>query len=169
MIATLIAEQPWLSPALLGILVALGLIFGRRLLFRPTIAWVLAVVSVVAILVAAVVPEDRELSTRCEVAWSLPTPERVEPFANLVLFIPVGFLIAIAANRPLLGLLAGVTFSALIEAVQALLPAIGRSCDTGDWVANSIGALGGAALAWAVIRLRPRGADDADRPRARAA
>ena len=166
MIATLIAEHPWLSPALIGILIASGLIFGRRLLFRPRLARALAVVSVVAILVAAVVPEDRELYTRCEVAWTLPTPERVEPFANLVLFIPVGFLFTIATNRPLLGLLAGVTFSALIEAAQALLPAIGRSCDTGDWVANSLGALGGAALAWAVIRLRHRGADDADRPSA---
>ncbi|MDN3241623.1 VanZ family protein [Glycomyces tritici] len=166
MIAALIAEHPWLSPALLLVLIVLGFLVGPRLSARPTVAWALAGASVVAVMAAAVVPEDRVLQARCEIAWSLPTPERVEPFANLVLFIPIAFLIAVAGKRPLLGLLAGVTFSALIEAVQALLPAIGRSCDTGDWVANSIGAIGGAALAWAVIRLRPRGADDADRPSA---
>jgi hypothetical protein len=160
MIATLIAEQPWLSPALLLVLIVVGFMIGPWLLARPAVAWALSIASVTAVLVAAVLPEDRELHARCEAAWSLPTPDRVEPFANLVLFIPIAFLIAVAAKRPLLGLLAGAAFSALIEAVQALLPAIGRSCDTGDFVANSLGALGGAVLSWAVIRRSARGADD---------
>ncbi|GAA2148013.1 VanZ family protein [Glycomyces algeriensis] len=167
MIATLIAEHPWLSPVLLVIVIVLGYLVGPWLLARQAIAWALAMASVLVVAVAAVVPEDRELYARCEVAWSLPTPDRVEPFANLVLFIPIAFLIAVAAKRPLLGLLAGAVFSALIEAVQALLPAIGRSCDTGDFTANALGALGGAALAWAVIRRSARGADD--RPKAETA
>lgn len=168
MTATLIAEQPWLSPALLLILIAVGFLVGPWLAARPAVAWALGGASVAAVLVAAVIPEDRERYARCEVAWTLPTPERVEPFANLVLFIPIAFLIAVAAKRPLLGLVAGVGFSALIETLQALIRAIGRSCDTGDLIANSLGALGGAVLAWAVIRRSARGADDADRPKAEA-
>ena len=39
------------------------------------------------------------------------------------------------------------------EAVQALVPAIGRSCSTNDWLSNSIGAAIGAALAALALRL----------------
>ncbi|WP_156186412.1 VanZ family protein [Cellulosimicrobium funkei] len=40
--------------------------------------------------------------------------------------------------------------------VQALSPALGRSCDTNDWLSNSIGALLGAGLAVVALRLATR-------------
>ncbi|MCC9177270.1 VanZ family protein [Arthrobacter sp. zg-Y750] len=46
---------------------------------------------------------------------------------------------------------AGVGLSALIEAVQAFVPVLGRSCTATDWLANSAGALTGAVLAAAAL------------------
>ena len=57
--------------------------------------------------------------------------------ANLVLFV-----------RPaLFGL------SVVLEALQALVPGLGRSCDTTDWLSNTIGAATGAAHAAAALAL----------------
>ncbi|WP_390620165.1 VanZ family protein [Cellulomonas timonensis] len=46
--------------------------------------------------------------------------------------------------------------SAGIEVVQALLTGLGRSCDTNDWLSNSIGAVIGAGLGWAALAVRRR-------------
>ncbi len=44
-------------------------------------------------------------------------------------------------------------------AAQAMLPALGRSCTSDDWIANSAGALiGGALAAGALAVARRRGA-----------
>ena len=61
-------------------------------------------------------------------------------------------LFAVATRRVLLAFLAGTGLSIAIEAVQALVPAIGRSCDTTDWTSNTIGVAIGVALAWLALR-----------------
>ena len=95
-------------------------------------------------------------------SWVLPTPARVELFANVVLFVPPVLLAALLLRRPLVALLGGVVASALVEAFQALVPALGRSCDTNDWLSNSIGALVGAGIAVVALGLAARRARTTD-------
>nr|WP_277604032.1 VanZ family protein [Agrococcus sp. ARC_14] len=84
-----------------------------------------------------------------------------EPLANVVLLVPFALLVGVAVGRPLLGALAGAVagaaLSAAIETVQALVPAIGRSCSTGDWLANTIGAGIGGLLALVALLLARSG------------
>nr|WP_281372159.1 VanZ family protein [Modestobacter versicolor] len=72
--------------------------------------------------------------------------------ANVALLVPVVLFAALATRRPLLALAAGTGASVLVEAVQALTPALGRACDTNDWSMNTVGAVLGAALAWLLLR-----------------
>lgn len=72
--------------------------------------------------------------------------------ANILLFIPWGFLMFLALDRPsrarkrtyLLTFLAGVLFAAVVQAWQMILPT--RVTGLADSVANAVGALTGAAL-----------------------
>ncbi|HWV78226.1 MAG TPA: VanZ family protein [Isoptericola sp.] len=156
MISTVLVTHPWLSPTALVVLVVAGWLAGPWLADRPRLAAVLGALSLVPLALLTLVPVDRELFARCSVGWALPTPGRVELMANVVLFVPPVYLAAVALRRPALALLAGSAASAAIEAVQALAPAIGRSCDTNDWLSNTIGAAAGALLAAAALRRRRR-------------
>ncbi|MFE4464271.1 VanZ family protein [Oerskovia sp. NPDC056781] len=151
MISTLLVQYPWFSPAVLALLVIVGPVAGRSLYGRPRIAWTLFGISLVPIVLLTLVPSSREIVERCTVAWVLPTFGRVELMANVILFVPPVLLAAIASRRPLVAFLGGVAGSAAVELVQALLPALGRSCDTNDWLTNSIGAAIGVLLAGAAI------------------
>lgn len=147
MISTLLVAHPWLSPAAFAALVVVGPLVGRWLLGRPRSAWVLFGVSLVPVAVLTMVPTGREVVEACAVGWALPTPGRVELMANVVLFVPPVLLAAVASRRPWFALAGGVLGSAAIELVQALVPPLGRSCDTNDWLSNSIGAVIGVGLA----------------------
>lgn len=153
MISTVLVEHPWLSPTALVALVVLGPLVGSRLAPHPRAAWWATAVASVPVGVLTLMPVDRELFGRCEVAWALPTVGRVELAANVVLMVAPVLLAGVAWRRPLLALAAGSGVSIAIEAVQALVPAIGRSCSTNDWLSNSIGAAIGAALAALALRL----------------
>ena len=61
-------------------------------------------------------------------------------------------MLAVAVGRPVLVAAAVSGLSALIELVQASVPAIGRSCDTNDWFMNTIGAVLAAFLAALILR-----------------
>ncbi|MFC8921858.1 VanZ family protein [Cellulosimicrobium sp. NPDC057127] len=156
MITTLLVAHPWFSPAVLAVLVLLGPPVGTWLLARPRTAWTLCGVSLLPVALLTLVPTGREVLERCAVGWALPTFGRVELMANVILFVPPVLLAAVATRRPVLALLGGLATSAVIETVQALAPALGRSCDTNDWLSNAIGSLVGAALAAVAIRLERR-------------
>jgi hypothetical protein len=156
-ITNVLVEHPWLSPAALVVLVAIGPLVGRLLVSRPLLAWQLTALSLVPVALLTLAPVDRELFDRCSVQWILPTPGRVELMANLVLFVAPVLLGGVATRRPVLALVAASALSAALEALQALVPAIGRSCDTNDWLSNTIGAVIGATLAWAGLRWARRG------------
>lgn len=83
----------------------------------------------------------------------LPTVGRVELAANVVLFVAPALFAAVATRRPALAFVAASVLTALIETVQALVPAIGRSCSTNDWLSNTIGAAIGVMLAVIALRL----------------
>ncbi|GLY98519.1 VanZ family protein [Actinoplanes sp. NBRC 103695] len=55
-----------------------------------------------------------------------------------MLFVAPVLLAGVATRRPLV---------VMVEVFQAAVPALGRSCDSGDWMTNTIGAVIGALLA----------------------
>lgn len=151
-ITDVLLEHPWLSPAALALMVVLGPFVGRWLVTRPHVAWALTALSLAPVALLTLVPHDRVPFERCTVQWSLPTPGRVELMANVVLFVAPVLLVGVATRRPWLALLAGSALAVAIEATQAAVLAIGRSCDTTDWLCNTLGAVLGAVLAWVALR-----------------
>ncbi|PTT15813.1 hypothetical protein DBR36_14160 [Microbacterium sp. HMWF026] len=71
--------------------------------------------------------------------------------SNLLVSVPwLAFAVLVAVV--IVGPVCASALSVAIEAVQALVPTIGRACDTGDWVTNTIGAvLGGVVAALALV------------------
>ncbi|WP_315092928.1 VanZ family protein [uncultured Cellulomonas sp.] len=85
--------------------------------------------------------------------WTLPTLGAVELMVNVILFAPVALLAGVLTRRPVAALLGASAASLVVEAVQAFVTVLGRSCSTDDWLSNTLGALLGALLAVAALRL----------------
>ncbi|WP_328524882.1 VanZ family protein [Kribbella sp. NBC_00359] len=66
---------------------------------------------------------------------------------NVLLFVPAAGMLTLAGGRPGDGIAAGIGMSAAVEAIQALVPQLGRSCQLHDLIANSLGAFCGVGLA----------------------
>ena len=66
---------------------------------------------------------------------------------NVVLFVPAAGMLTLASGRPADGIAAGIGLSAAVEAGQALIPQLGRSCQLHDLIANTLGAFAGVGLA----------------------
>jgi hypothetical protein len=131
-----------------------GLILRSRR-YGHRLAAVLATLSVLPVLVLTLVPaaNSRTDHVICTVQFFVPTLTSVELLANLALFFPPTFFGTLATRRPLLMLAAGAGLSGAIETLQALVPAIGRACDTNDWAMNSIGAVIGVLVASCTLAL----------------
>ncbi|MEZ0166518.1 VanZ family protein [Kineococcus sp. LSe6-4] len=156
MLSTLLVAHPWVTPLVLVVVVVVGPFAGAWLVRHRRLAVVLTLLALVPVAILTLLPVDRELYARCVAEWALPTPARVESFANLLLFVPPVLLAGVATRRWLLVAALGSATSAAIELVQALVPALGRSCDTGDWLANSLGSVVGGVLAFLALRLARR-------------
>ncbi|MEU5236520.1 VanZ family protein [Streptomyces lydicus] len=84
----------------------------------------------------------------------------LEPFGteqgllNSLMFMPVGFMGVFVTRRMIPAFACGVALSALIETAQGALPAIGRACDTSDFMSNSAGSMLGALIAFVLVRVR---------------
>lgn len=154
----ILIERPWMSPAALILLITLGPLIGAWLVPRQQLARLLLAASLLPVAVLTLVPIDRELYARCSIAleWSLPTPGEVESLANVVLFVAPVLLAGVVLRRPLLACILGSVLSLGLEALQALLLSIGRSCDSSDWFANTLGAAIGALLAAVALLLARR-------------
>ncbi len=74
----------------------------------------------------------------------------VEFGANIVLFIPVGLLVALLFRRLWVGIACAVAISVMVELVQILLPA--RMATPRDVLANGLGALIGGLIAFGIER-----------------
>jgi VanZ family protein len=70
---------------------------------------------------------------------------------NLVLLVPLGTALVLAARRVLVPLAVLVALPALVELTQTQVP--GRLCSGNDYVLNVTGGLGGAALGAALVAL----------------
>ncbi|MGK3952193.1 VanZ family protein [Microbacterium sp. I2] len=80
----------------------------------------------------------------------------IEFGANILMFVPLGFLLTLLFRRPWIGVALAVGASVAAELAQFVIPS--REPASRDIIANTAGALLGAALAWLVIRARSRGA-----------
>lgn len=156
MISTVLVEHPWMTTTALVALVVLGPLAGAWLVPRPRVTRGLLGLSLVPVALLTLVPTSRELTAGCAVEWSLPTLGAVELMANVVLFVPLVLLAGVLTRRPAVSLVAASGLSALIEVVQAVVPALGRSCSTDDWLSNTLGAALGAVLAVAALWLAAR-------------
>jgi len=152
-ISTFLVQYPWITTVALVTVVVIGPLLGSWLVDRrPLNRWLAGIVAV-AVLVITLYPESRTPAPGCQVSWMLPTLGAVELIANIILFVVPVLLVGVATRHPLAAFAAGTLASVLIEVVQAAVPALGRSCDTGDWLQNTIGALIGALLAALALRL----------------
>ncbi|MFE0427483.1 VanZ family protein, partial [Streptomyces sp. NPDC058953] len=121
---------------------------------RRPVSWALATAAAAAVLMLTLPPVGAGLHTSITCSTSVDLANRIlfaEGWLNVALFVPVGFFGALASRRPLAVAAAGTLLSAVIETVQALLPRLGRGCDSGDLVMNALGtALGAgtAAVCW---------------------
>lgn len=147
--------------ALIGLLcLGLGLVLVRSPRYGRPALRALAVLSVLPVLGLTLVPDlkftlSESDGIRCAVQFGVPSLNILE-LANVALFLVPVFFAALATRRPLLLFVAGAGLSALVEALQGLIPALGRACDTDDWVVNTIGAAAGALLALGVLALAKR-------------
>lgn len=154
MLSTLLVHLPWLAFSVVIGIVLLGPFAGVWLAGQSRTTSALLAFSALGVAVLTLYPEgDPHPGVTCTVAAPYLSPTAVESIANIVLFMPVAFLAALRWRRPFAAVLGASALSAIIEVVQALVPVIGRACDTSDWITNTIGAvLGGVvafgALAW---------------------
>lgn len=74
----------------------------------------------------------------------------VEFGGNVAMFLPLGLLLTLLFRPPWWGLALAVLISVAAELGQLLLPA--RTATPRDVVANGLGALLGAGVAWLIIR-----------------
>jgi VanZ family protein len=158
-ITDFLLRHPWISPAILASIVVLGPVAASRLATRTRLTWWLTATSLLPLSALTLVPQHRRLPARCTFQWQYATPGRVELMANVVLFVGPVMLAAVASRSPARVFIGAVAVSALIEGVQAGVPSIGRSCDTSDWLNNSIGAGIGAVLGAFALGLARRRRD----------
>ncbi|MCT2586853.1 VanZ family protein [Actinophytocola gossypii] len=161
MITNFLLEHSALVPVAL-VLVALACV-GVGLAVRRSggrVRWLLAGVSLLPVVALTLVPTPGRVFSVCAVQFSVPTLGSVELLANVALFVPPVYFTTLATARPLLTLALATTLSAAIEALQALLPTIGRACDTNDWAMNTAGSVIAVLLARATLALTRRRSRD---------
>lgn len=73
----------------------------------------------------------------------------IEFAANILMFVPLGFLFTLLLKNHWYGAVVGLLISAGAEAVQIVIPS--RQASLRDILANSVGAALGAALAWLLV------------------
>lgn len=153
MLATLLVTHPWLTTVSLLGLVVLGPVLGAWIEDRRRVGQVLLAAALLVVVVLTLYPTDRQLTVGCTVEWAWPTLGAVEYVANVILFVPLTLLAGVFTRRPWLSALIASLGSLIIETLQALTPALGRSCSTNDWWANTLGAIVGSVLAMVALGL----------------
>ena len=119
---------------------------------------VAAGVAVLPVLGLTLIPstKSRDGQLACTVQFAPPTLNSVELLANAALFVPSVYFAVLSTRRPLAVLAVATGASAAIETVQALVPALGRACDTNDWLMNTAGIVVAVLLALGTVALHRR-------------
>ena len=160
---------PWLMPgiaiALLVSIVASGAT-GRALGVRRIVAWVL-LISLGVILSATLTPlrgafDGGTGSSTCDFSrLGLPSIEEVlrgeDVGLNIFIFIPFGLAIGIVprSRRKSAIVVVAIALPFAIEAIQLLVPALDRGCESADVVDNLTGLVIGLAAGTIIGRLVP--------------
>jgi hypothetical protein len=156
-LSTLLVQASWIPATVLLLAVLTGPFVGAAIAPRRRLLRALFIVSLVIVAGLTLYPEGGPgTDVTCAVEVPYFGVRAVETLANVLLFIPPVLLAGLLARRPLLAIIGGSATSALIELVQAFVPAIGRACDTGDWITNTIGSVLGGAIALAALALEGR-------------
>jgi hypothetical protein len=164
----LVDAIPWLVPGI-ALTVVLSVFLarpvGRALGSSAVVGW-LGVVSLGLIVSATLTPGAGTVDSAgvCDLSRLGLAPPRelrrvTETSLNVVLFVPAGAFVALLPHR---GPRASLAIVALllpfgIEAVQWLVPALGRGCQSADVVDNVTGTVLGFAAAYPVLGLVSRG------------
>jgi VanZ like family len=168
MIGTFLNSTPWMWPAL-ALATSASLVAFRPLallLRAPRPVVFLLLLSLGGIVALTLTPGEDAFSpylvAECVVRIVRPIGfERVmnlgERGLNVVLFIPLGAsLAALPRSRTKLGLIAvALVLPFVIEGLQYVVPALGRSCSTVDVIDNLTGLLVGLVIG---LGVRPLGA-----------
>ena len=171
MISTIVANLYGVLRPLLLVATVLFAVVGWWLLRRGQsgrrVLGVLALISVAVALVLALTPDTAASAPQfCAVQAQIFTAGSLD-LPNVMLLLPAALFTALWSRRLLPVFAAATGLSALIEVTQGALP-LGRSCDTDDLIANTIGAGIGVLLAVVVSllqRRRPRTDEERrDRP-----
>ncbi len=155
MISTFLVEHAQLVRVAFWVVVAVatGIAWALHRLRLRGVLLGLSAVACLAVLVLTLLPDgSRPGGVTCTVQLTVPF-QGIDTLANVAMLLPLVLFLGTATNRPLTVLAGAVTFSAVIEVVQALAPVLGRRCDTNDWFMNTVGALLGAAIAVVICRL----------------
>ncbi|WP_165310836.1 VanZ family protein [Microbacterium protaetiae] len=76
----------------------------------------------------------------------------VEAAGNVVMFVPLGFLLTLVFRHPWYGTILALVLSAGVEIAQIVIP--DRVASVRDVVSNTLGAAIGAFLAWLIVLRR---------------
>ncbi|MBD0672204.1 VanZ family protein [Streptomyces sp. CBMA156] len=144
----------WAALAAVGVFAVLSAAVARRR-SAPLVLSVLAGASAAVVLTATLYPvhPDAPAPLLCTVQRDLiGAMSGTQGLMNIALFVPIAFFASLVVRRPVSTGIALVLLSAVVEAVQAVTPGVGRSCDTGDLWNNALGAAAGCGLAFLWIR-----------------
>lgn len=78
----------------------------------------------------------------------------IEFGANILMFVPLGFLLTLLFRHHWYGVVLALALSAAAEVAQSIIPS--RQTSLRDILANTLGAMLGAALAWLFVLRRDR-------------
>ena len=154
MIRAILRTNAGLIPVFLVLALLLGLAAWRiaRRCVLPRWATLLFGVSLAGELTATLYPTGHTSAASLVCSFSKDfagafTDE--QGLLNVAMYVPVALFATAAFGRPLAVLTGCWVLSAGTETLQALLPGIGRACDSDDFVTNATGAAIGVALACA--------------------
>ena len=171
---TLAGDLPWFLPGLAITTVSALAVAGRVARRLRTESWIafLLVMNAGAVLAATIPPDAGGFSARpsapgrCDFGriGLAPLSQYLhlgDTSLNVLLFVPLGLAVGLLGRSPATArlLVAALALPLAIEAIQSLLPMLGRGCQSRDVVDNLLGLGIGLALGvlLSVVRARRTG------------
>ncbi|WP_411079296.1 VanZ family protein [Streptomyces sp. cmx-18-6] len=143
-----------------SIAAALGYLAARRISVPVFPAAALAAALVGELALTLFMGSGNSDSRTCVVNRSLEEPFLTEQgWLNIALFVPIGFFGVLTLRRLAPVVSACLALTLMTELGQALLPGVGRGCDTSDLLTNFSGGLLGIVVAWCWLSARGRNND----------